>query len=541
MSQKTAHVQKTAQSMITDKIADVVYSLFLCARYSLSAKKSLPVANPFNENAYLINSSLPSHSLGINLAPVGNWSSEIPFLDLFRRSGPWKSRLPGKSADEAPVLDLDDCGWVRNLRPDQSADAAVFYERRYPPGKYICFYEGQGELEFSNAVKIVKNEPGRMEIHLRPWQGALIVRLRKTNPAHYVRNIRIIPGRHAGEGNQTPFAVSFLERCSHFHVYRFMDWMKTNNSPLRDWHERPTVCDHSQALKGVALEFMVALCNSQRAAPWFCMPHLASDDYVHRFAEQVYHSLDNSLKICVEYSNEVWNQQFTQAKHAVESGKKAGLSDNNFLAGLSYYSQRSQEIFQIWRDVFRSSSARLLFVLGSIFDRPQVTDYLLSSLKRCEDISAVAVAPYFGRSLGSPETQHKRIGWKVSDVLGACQKEILRHRLLIRRHAEIADGFGVDLFAYEGGQHLVPYGDAQGCEQLVGLFHKVNRHPAMAKLYFDYLSGWRETGGKLFVLYNSMQSYTRFGSWGLLEDELQRPNGSAKWRGVMTFLRSSSQ
>jgi hypothetical protein len=540
MSQNTIAALKNARPMIAGKLFDVLSSLVLCTRYSFIAKRGLRSKAHQNRNRHPADWPQPRQSVGINLAPVGNWSSEIAFVDLFRRSGPWISRLFGKTAAEAPFLELDDCGWVKSLRPDQYADAVIFYGRRYPPGKFTCLYEGQGEIGFPNAVKIIKTEPGRIEIKLNPWRGDLIVRLKKTNLRNYVRNIRIIPASYEAKKNKAVFTEGFLERCQHFQVYRFMDWMRINNSSIRDWHERPKISDHSQALKGVALEHMVELCNIQQAAPWFCIPHLASNDYVQQFAEQVFKSLSNSLPICVEYSNEMWNQRFIQAKHAVESGRKARLSDNHFLAGLSYYSKRSQEIFEIWRNVFGSSSSKLLFVLGSIFDRPQVTDYLLSGLKKCKGRTAVAVAAYLGRSLGSPEAQHKMIGWNVSDVLGACQKEILRHRLLTRKHAEIAASFGVDLFAYEGGQHLVPYGDVQNCEQLVRLFHKANRHPAMAKLYFDYLSGWKEIGGKLFVLYNSMQTYSEFGSWGLLEDELQRPSGSAKWRGVMAFLRDSA-
>jgi hypothetical protein len=83
--------------------------------------------------------------------------------------------------------------------------------------------------------------------------------------------------------------------------------------------------------------------------PWFCMPHLADDDFVRQFAVLVKERLDPSLKVYVEYSNEVWNGQFKQAHHAMEQGKKLGLSEKDAQAGWAYTAVRSMEIFAIWR------------------------------------------------------------------------------------------------------------------------------------------------------------------------------------------------
>ena len=37
------------------------------------------------------------------------------------------------------------------------------------------------------------------------------------------------------------------------------------------------------AKRGVALEWMIELCNRQKIDPWFCLPHLADDDFVRNF------------------------------------------------------------------------------------------------------------------------------------------------------------------------------------------------------------------------------------------------------------------
>ena len=73
------------------------------------------------------------------------------------------------------------------------------------------------------------------------------------------------------------------------------------------------------------VEVMVALANQLSADPWFCIPHMADDDYVARFAAIARDNVDPGLKIHVEYSNEVWNSGFSQATYAREQGLAEGL------------------------------------------------------------------------------------------------------------------------------------------------------------------------------------------------------------------------
>jgi hypothetical protein len=67
---------------------------------------------------------------------------------------------------------------------------------------------------------------------------------------------------------------------------------------------------------------MVQLCNYLKINPWFCIPHLADDDYVRQFALLVKNSLDPALKVYIEYSNEVWNNVFEQHHYAEEKAKE---------------------------------------------------------------------------------------------------------------------------------------------------------------------------------------------------------------------------
>ena len=110
---------------------------------------------------------------------------------------------------------------------------------------------------------------------------------------------------------------------------------------------------------------MIDLANARGANPWFCMPHLADDDYVRRFARLVKHRLRPDLKVYVEYSNEVWNWIYPVTHYAEAEGKRLKLGDP---ARGRYYAQRSLDMFRIWER--RVGRDRLVRVLASQFVNP---------------------------------------------------------------------------------------------------------------------------------------------------------------------------
>ncbi|MGB5683566.1 MAG: hypothetical protein WBM47_17095, partial [Polyangiales bacterium] len=59
-------------------------------------------------------------AIGSNLAGVVDYSTDMPFVDLFKSSRPWISGSDEKWDDGRP-LDLDEYGWVRSLKPGQVA------------------------------------------------------------------------------------------------------------------------------------------------------------------------------------------------------------------------------------------------------------------------------------------------------------------------------------------------------------------------------------------------------------------------------------
>ena len=480
--------------------------------------------------------------LAINLGGITYYTSEIVFVDLFKHSQTFKSQAPGKSYAQGGPLDLDPNGWVRALADGgQFADSIILspIHGNYPAGIYTCLYDGTGQVDFAWGTEVVERQPGRVKVAVKPDQNILTVRISQTDPADPVRNIRFIMPGFADTYDQQPFQPDFLQRWSKFKAIRFMDWMRTNNSEQVRFADRPTPAMQTQGSDaGVALEYMIALANALHADPWFCMPHKADDDYIRQFARMVKRDLAGDLKVYIEYSNECWNGIFRQAGYCKDKGKALGLSDNDYQAQLRYYSKRSAEIFAIWQEVFGGPD-RLVRVLAAQSANPWTSEQVLDFEDAFKHADALAIAPYFGNSLGDPSRQDETAKMTVEQVLDACADMIEKGNQTIARQAKIAADRGLALVAYEAGQHLVGHGGAENNKPLEDLFHAANRHPRMKQLYLDYLAGWRANGGRLLAVFSSVGNYSKWGSWGIMEYHGQPIEEAPKYQAVIEFLHDN--
>ena len=481
-------------------------------------------------------------ALGINIAGVTYWSSEIVFVDLFRHSQTFKSQGPGKGYDQGGPLDLMETGWVHSLNGDGHFADSIVLSRPplgYPAGVYTCFYEGLGRIQFAYRTKVVEEKPGQIRVQVNADQDLLTLRITETNPADPIRNIRMVLPGFEDTYEDHPFHPEFLKRWEKFKVLRFMDMQRTNNSEQTDWSDRPTLEMQTQGGEaGVALEYLIELANALDADPWFCMPHLATDDYVRHFADMVKAQLDPNLKVYIEYSNECWNGIFAQASYCRDKGKALGLSDNDFQAQLRYFSKRSVEIFKIWEEAFGGTD-RLVRVLAAQSANPWTSTQVMDFEEAYKHADVLAIAPYFGHALGDPKRQNETVQMTVDQVLAKCAGYVEEGNKTIAEQTREAKKRGLRLVAYEAGQHLVGYGGTENNKPLEDLFHAANRHPRMKALYLDYLAGWKTNGGTLAVMFSSTSTWSKWGSWGLMEHHGQPPAEAPKYQAVIEFIENN--
>lgn len=110
---------------------------------------------------------------------------------------------------------------------------------------------------------------------------------------------------------------------------------------------------------------------------------------------------------------------------------------------------------------------------------------------------------------------------------------------LIKKQAKTARKYGVQLVAYEGGQHLVDWESRNIKQNPTRLFIAANRSRKMGQAYYDLLSGWKKAGGTLFVTFSAPRTPHWFGSWGTKEYINQPIHTAPKHRALMTFAYHS--
>ncbi len=488
----------------------------------------------------------PNPRLGINLAGPADWNTELPFVDVFRLARKWVSQTKGQPWGKGPELTLDEHGWVKKLEPNCWAETPICTIRggHYPPGQYTVLYDGKGKIEFFNAAKIIASEPGKISINADPNKGGFHLKITQTDPDDYIRNIRVIMPGFLETCQDNPWHPVFLARWKGMACLRFMDFMHTNNSTISTWADRPKLSDATFTTKGIPLELLIDLANRLNTDPWFCIPHLADDDYVRNFAQMVKNRLNPDLKIYIEYSNEVWNGQFKQHHYAGQKGQELGFAEKPWEAAWRYTAYRSVQIFNIFEEVFGSAD-RLIRVLPTQAANPYVSERILEFQDAYKHADALAVAPYISFNIHpqAPVNPTAEVqNWTLDQLLDYVETKSLPQSIgWIQRQKHTADKFGLKLIAYEAGQHLVGVAGGENNETVTALLHKANAHPRMGKIYEKYLTAWTDAGGDLLCHFSSVSRWSKWGSWGLLQHYDDDPAKSPKFTAVLNWAASLNQ
>ena len=530
----------------------------------------------------------PAISAGINLAPVRDWSTEQPFIDVMKTARRW---IGHKLAE-----------YVRNPRvtvilTDLPAEAQSH------AGRYVLRFEGEGIVEVAGAARNVRYGAQRVAFDFSPG-GMVVIKIQRTDPNHtgaYVHDITVIRQDHLEAWRRGEiFNPDWIARIEGFAAIRFMDWMRTNDSTQARWQDRPRVDDFSYTRRGVPVEVMIALANRLGSAPWFNIPHQSDDAYSRAFARLVAERLDPALRVYVEYSNEVWNWQFDQADWAEARAQARWHRKNRWM---EYYGVRAAQVARIWSEVFADQRARLVTVFAtqtgwpglekSALEAPlwvaedpaanppphsldhlpkEMQQQIINKKLKFYTIDAYAVAPYFGHALGSDKRRELVRGW-IAQSRDKAEAEartrglegegfdsfVARHQFdaatalaarelrdgaitgkregsladlverLLPHHAEVAARYGLRLIAYEGGAHVVGTGAQVDDDALTGFFIHLNYSEEMAQLYERLISGWAGIKGGLLMFYTDVAKPTKWGSWGHLR---HLGDDNPRWRAI---------
>jgi hypothetical protein len=502
--------------------------------------------------------------IGTNLAELADYSGEWVFVDAFKQSRAWISGSEDTWEDGRP-LDLDERGWVRSLLPGQIARTVMFWREgmNFPSGNYVILYEGEGKIRYFGNERVLESRRGRDLLQVDAKQAGIALFLTATNPKNPLRNIAVLlPGGACKndaarackvdvecqrsscvpferDHRQRVFHPDFLRTLAGYSVLRFMDWTRTNDSELVRWEDRPKPDDARYTVKGVPIEVTIDLANRLKADPWYNVPHRADDGYVRGLAELVRTRLDRERRVYVEHSNEVWNSVFSQSEFARRRGAELGLSKDPFEAQLRWHARRSRQVFELFARAV--SGPRLIRVMGSQASNAWVSSVLLEHEGAGKLTDALAIAPYFGGYLGEPEAARRVERLALDQLMEELEaRGVDEAAAWVTAQAALAHEHGVDLIAYEGGQHLTGVGPALENPAINRLFDAANRDRRMHGIYLRFLERWREQGGSLFVHYLSCGGYSKWGRWGALETPDQDRRRAPKYAALREFIEHNA-
>jgi hypothetical protein len=177
--------------------------------------------------------------------------------------------------------------------------------------------------------------------------------------------------------------------------------------------------------------------------------------------------------------------------------------------------------------------------MGGMATNVALTHMMLGYKDAYKHTDALAIAPYFHAT----QAAQKKLS-SVDEVFELLKSPNNRYSIpsilkIVKHQSTIAAQYGVHLIAYEGGQHLVAYQTHDSNTGVNPYLIQANKDKRMARLYYDFLKGWKEAGGKLFVAFSAPRSYNWIGSWGIKEFITQASEAAPKYQGLMYFKNSN--
>lgn len=483
--------------------------------------------------------------VGININAVNYYSPAVAFNDLAKSASEMLAYPHGTGVWDSGKMDqlpVDANGWPLQLPStiDGTPQAVRFLINNQYAGEYVVRYDGEGAINFVGESQLVD---GELHITLPGDGGNVWFNITASTEGNNLRNMRIIPVSFANsEASMPTFRTDFIQGLQPFGVLRFLDFAEINNSTQAHWSERNTINTRTQGNgKGVAWEHMIELCNQLDADAWLLVPHMASDDYLTKLARLFRDRLDPGRKLYIEFSNEVWNWQFTQSNYVLDNAP--GHPDAYVSADLAAINPASADhpekdaymmarVFRIFSAEWGSQKSRLVRVATGqhawIDNSRRILEYLFTTDGNGAD--ALSVGGYFNYDAADHDTW---VAMNPNDVTAemilqsAATSMPAKENTWTRDSAAYAAQFGIDYIVYEGGQHMQPYQQTEWAyNQAV---YDAQIHPGMYELYMQNFAVHMEpeVNTQLFMAYSFMgKREQKWGSWGHLEnlDQIGRPD-----------------
>ena len=317
------------------------------------------------------NAQTPPIPVGANLMGVADYDTQLLFVNVMDQG-----RGFGKTTDPNDFgIPHDSAGWPLS-------DASIVF---FDGGTFVN-YAGTYHMSFNGKATVSTGYPGEAvflaydsatntstwDITLAAGRRQLIAsftstQLTNASPVNTgVKNVRLIRPGYPLNTTQK-FTTAIKNAIVKFTTLRFMQTTGTLNynhlgndesNPtatltFTNWSDRLRPGDATQVFnpivrpqgRGMSWELVIQLCNENSKDAWINVPISATDDYISKLAllfkygsdgvnpytsvqaNPVYPPLNPSLKLYVEYGNEVWNPAFTNYSYNFQ------VTDNEITTG----------------------------------------------------------------------------------------------------------------------------------------------------------------------------------------------------------------
>jgi len=325
--------------------------------------------------------------IGVNVTGWGgagtDYLADKVWADVFRSHRGWSKT----SSDELDYdASLDANGW-----PTEDAFCLLYHglKSNNNNGTYKLSFTCSGNP--SGVTVTGSSSYGNATVQNRAYSGTTVtydvvisatdnsaLALKFTNTSGGVKDVKLMrpltPGSTSSYSTDKVFTDQFKKAVEPFEVLRYMHWMNidypngdVNWSDVTPWtyaRQKPKNT-YTWGSKGPSWESVIKCANETNTDVWICVPVKATDDYYTQLAKLFRDgnsncaALNSTLKIYVEYGNEIWNTggYTTQWAYVKEQGAASsvctfdGNTDVNVL-GFRYAAQRIVEISKIFRTVF---------------------------------------------------------------------------------------------------------------------------------------------------------------------------------------------
>ncbi|MEK0424040.1 MAG: hypothetical protein RJB11_131 [Planctomycetota bacterium] len=511
-------------------------------------------------------------SIGMNVETVVDWSSAWTFTDAFKTSRPWISHAYNtvtgvKEWEGGGPVQIDSKGWPKSLSQWRNAQGQLIQQHlgtlmfrdigsAYPTGVYRAEWLGSGTVNWGFAATVLeqgKTAGGKNYalLNVIPNTDGIYMEIASMSSSEPIRDVHVwmpdalgknFSGQIWEPGSSfSPFHPQFLEKLSPFKTIRFMDWAETNLSDIQTWSDRKTYDYATQQSgdfhNGIAIEYMIQLCNDLDADAWFNMPHAADDTFVRNFATLVRDTLEPGRKVYIEWSNELWNFGWGFEASDWVTGQLS-LPQNAYLNWdrWALVGREARRDFDIWTEVFAGQEQRLTRVVAGQEANSWIAEQI--AMNMAGHFDAISCAAYMYVSDNDRNTFNRST--TAAQVIDSVKRNLPTALGWLRDHKNLADRLSASMkrpirfVAYEGGPHL----DSQGgvYEQA---FFEAGNSPGMYDLYKQLIDGANANGLGLFMHYSFTGGLypSSVGSFGALQSMTQSTSTAPKYRALLDALR----